>query len=363
MMSTVSLLMQRDLKCKSLVKDGWVVLSRKSGKKEVPVRSGRTMQILEKMDNSKKTHSRVTPSGMVKDIMRRIPINKRGREDGLYVTLEGKVLEPNDDVKGCGVRDGSTLHVNHKVRGGGDHESKKPNKQSNMTEKQQKREIQTLVTCQVKTKEESLEDMCSRASEDLVQQVSNTELNSLVGWRLWSVCHKALMARLIRKSNDFWLRSGRFAVYRPCWLNYWRNSWGCVFTAHRTEVKNRAKQTEQELVWDDMTHCHDNWIRRPRRTEIKWRSSRWGRRKKRRQSGWNASRSGMSEAKDWSESSTVWRETLRQVAHVLGAQSCKRNGSSPSGAVKSADRQRAMTNSASRLTRKTFDPEEGREKH
>ena len=43
----------------------------------------------------------------------------------------------------------------------------------------------------------------------------------------------------------------------------------------------------------------------------------------------------MSEAKDWSESSTVWRETWRQVAHV-------RSDSSPSGAVKRVDRQRAM---------------------
>ena len=50
--------MQRDLKSKSLVKDGWVVLSRKSGKKEIPIRSGGMTQILEKMDNSKKTHSR-----------------------------------------------------------------------------------------------------------------------------------------------------------------------------------------------------------------------------------------------------------------------------------------------------------------
>ena len=108
---------------------------------------------------------------MVKDIMRRIPTNKRGREDSLYVTLEGKVLKLSDDVKVCGVRDGSTLPVNHEVRGGGDHEIKKSNKQSKLTEKQQNRENQTPVTCQVKTKEESLEDMCSRAIEDVVQQV------------------------------------------------------------------------------------------------------------------------------------------------------------------------------------------------
>ena len=113
----------------------------------------------------------MSPSDIAKDIMRRIPTNKRGREDSMSVTLEGKVLKLSDDVKGCGVRDGSTLHVNHKVRGGGDHESKKPNKQSKITEKEQKRESQTPVTCQVKTKEESLEDMCSWTNEFVVQQV------------------------------------------------------------------------------------------------------------------------------------------------------------------------------------------------
>ena len=81
---------------------------------------------------------------MVKDIMRRIPINKCGREDSMYVTLKGKVLKLSDDVKGCGVRDGSTLHVNHTVREG-DHESKKLQKQSKITEKQQKRESETPV--------------------------------------------------------------------------------------------------------------------------------------------------------------------------------------------------------------------------
>ena len=82
--------------------------------------------------------------------MRQVSINKRGREDSTYVTLEDKVLKLSD-VKG-GVRDGRALHVNHRVRGGGDPESKKPNKQSKMTEKKQKQERQMLVTCQVETK-------------------------------------------------------------------------------------------------------------------------------------------------------------------------------------------------------------------
>ena len=153
---------------------------------------------------------------MVKDIMRRIPINKRGREDSLYVTLEGKVLKLSDEVKVCAVRDGSTLPVNHEVRGGGDHESKKPNKQSKITEKQQKRESQTSVTCQVKAKEESLEDMCSRANEDVVQQVLNTGLYSLGGMTALECLSQGIDRVFIRKLNDFWLRAGRFAVYHPC---------------------------------------------------------------------------------------------------------------------------------------------------
>ena len=57
-MKIVCLHLQRHLKCKSLVKDCRVVFSRKSGKKEIPIRSARMKQNLEKMDNSMKTHTR-----------------------------------------------------------------------------------------------------------------------------------------------------------------------------------------------------------------------------------------------------------------------------------------------------------------
>ena len=39
-------------------KDGWVVVSRKSGKKEGPIRSGRTMQIFVKMEKLQDSHTR-----------------------------------------------------------------------------------------------------------------------------------------------------------------------------------------------------------------------------------------------------------------------------------------------------------------
>ena len=99
-----------------------------------------------KMDNSKTVAKDVTPSDKVKDITRRIPINKCGREHRLQVTLRGVVSKISDVVKGCCVRDGRTLHVNHRDRGGENHKSKKPNEQNKITKKQQKHENQTPVT-------------------------------------------------------------------------------------------------------------------------------------------------------------------------------------------------------------------------
>ena len=78
-------------------KDGWVVVSRKSGKKECPVRSGRNdADLREDRKNSKTVTQDVTPSDKVMDITRQGSINKRGREDSMYVTLEGNVLKLSD---------------------------------------------------------------------------------------------------------------------------------------------------------------------------------------------------------------------------------------------------------------------------
>ena len=136
----------------------------------------------------------------MKDITRQFSINKRGREDSMYVTLEEKVWKLSD-VKGCGVLDGSALHVNHRVRGGGDPESKKPNKQSKMVEKKQKQERQTPVTCQVKTKEESLEDMCSRPVRMWSSRCQTQDCILSVGCRLWGVLSQGTDDEVDRKNR------------------------------------------------------------------------------------------------------------------------------------------------------------------
>ena len=118
----------------------------------------------------------------------------------MYVTLEGNVLKLSD-VKGCGVRDGSTLHVNHRVRGGGDPESKKPNKQSKMMKKKQKNERQTPLTCQVKTKEESLEDMCSRPVRMWSSRCQTQDCILSVGCRLLGVLSQGTDDQVARKNR------------------------------------------------------------------------------------------------------------------------------------------------------------------
>ena len=46
----------------------------------------------------------------------------------VYATCEGKVLRKEDELKSCGVRDGSTVQIVSRLRGGGKHKDKKSQK-------------------------------------------------------------------------------------------------------------------------------------------------------------------------------------------------------------------------------------------
>ena len=141
------------------------------------------------------THSR-TVEDQVQDVS-----SKLKHETGdTYLTFEGTELRGRDELKGCGSRDGCTVQITSKLRGGGVHKSKKPSK---VAAKQQKQEIQASTTRQVEDKEESCEELCSGVSDDVVQQMCYTQDSMpLVGWRLSSVFLKSRTTRLMRKSND-----------------------------------------------------------------------------------------------------------------------------------------------------------------
>ena len=84
-------------------------------------RQKKTVQIFVKLDEMKTVLREVSPEDKVQDILNTVS----GSEQDVYVTCEGKMLRKDEQLKSCGVRDGSTIQVTSRVRGGGKHQDKK----------------------------------------------------------------------------------------------------------------------------------------------------------------------------------------------------------------------------------------------
>ena len=92
---------------------GWTEVTRNKRKKMV--------QIFVKVDGGKTSAMEMEMSDKVDDIVKKIPI---GDQD-VYVTSGGRILRRSDKLKSCEVRDGSTVEVTSRMRGGGKHKDKK----------------------------------------------------------------------------------------------------------------------------------------------------------------------------------------------------------------------------------------------
>ena len=57
-----------------------------------------------------------------------------GSDWDVYVTCDGRILGKDDNLKSCGVRDGSTVQVMSRMRGGGKHEVKKGNEEKQVAQ-------------------------------------------------------------------------------------------------------------------------------------------------------------------------------------------------------------------------------------
>ena len=79
------------------------------------------VQIFVKVDGGKTSAMEMEMSDKVHDIVKKIPIS----DLDVYVTSEGRVLRGCEELKRSGVRDGSTVHVMSRLRGGGKHKDKK----------------------------------------------------------------------------------------------------------------------------------------------------------------------------------------------------------------------------------------------
>ena len=146
---------------------GWTEVTRKKMK---------MVQIFVKVDGGNTSAMEMEMSEKVDDIVKKIPIS----DQDVYVTSEGRVLRGGEELKRSGVRDGNTVHVMSRLRGGGRHKDKK-----NKVEKKQvanlRRSESPQAQLEQKDGEESKCDMGQAISEDVVQQVLETGLDALGG--------------------------------------------------------------------------------------------------------------------------------------------------------------------------------------
>ena len=94
--------------------------------KETFASAYRTDQIFVKMDGCKTLPLEVSPNDKVGDILRRRQSSARDSKQDMHVTREGRVLRKDDELKSGGVRDGSTVQVVRRMRGGGRNKGKMP---------------------------------------------------------------------------------------------------------------------------------------------------------------------------------------------------------------------------------------------
>ena len=79
------------------------------------------VQIFVKVDGVKTVAMEVSLEDKVQKILNTVSGNDRD----VYVTSGGRILRESDKLKSCEVRDGSTVEVTSRMRGGGKHKDKK----------------------------------------------------------------------------------------------------------------------------------------------------------------------------------------------------------------------------------------------
>ena len=97
----------------------------------------RAFQISVKVDHLKASMVDVASNKKVSDVVRRSV--GCGRQD-VYATCEARMLRKDDELKSCGVRDGSTVQIVKRTRGGGKLKDKKGQKERKQAASTKRRE-------------------------------------------------------------------------------------------------------------------------------------------------------------------------------------------------------------------------------
>ena len=106
---------------------GWTVVTRSKKQRK------RTIQIFVKVDGLNTVMMEVSPEDKVQKILNSVV----GSDQDVYASCEGRILRTEDEMKSCGVRDGNTMQVTRRMRGGGKHKDRKskPEKKQAASEK------------------------------------------------------------------------------------------------------------------------------------------------------------------------------------------------------------------------------------
>ena len=84
------------------------------------VEESQKVQIYAKVDGMKTVVTEMSPKDEVQKIL-----TVSGGDWHVYATCEGRIPRKDDEMESCGVRDGSTVQVKSRMRGGGRHKDKK----------------------------------------------------------------------------------------------------------------------------------------------------------------------------------------------------------------------------------------------
>ena len=109
----------------------WVTVYKKTklrterGKQEEEgMKSRSTVQIFFKVDGSKAFPLDVSLRDTVRDVVRCIPSSACCSKRDVYVRYEGRVIRRSDELRSCGISDGSAVQVTNRMSCGGKHQDR-----------------------------------------------------------------------------------------------------------------------------------------------------------------------------------------------------------------------------------------------
>ena len=191
----------------------------------------------------------------MEDIVKKIPISDRD----VYVTSGGRILRRSDKLESCEVRDGSTVEITSRMRGGGRHKEKR-----NKAEKKRGRSENGQEGQQVEIVGGGCPEMTQCQKDVVIQMLERNE-----GYRQ--------LIKLISETGDeeHGMQCFRVLLQQELGFNEetmkvmeWRVRWAVEERRHgRDEEQEQRRQQEQEQRGQDEQEQREQQEQKERRQE------------------------------------------------------------------------------------------------